>query len=277
MNENKTLLVINIILCTMLFTAEIIYLVIFNINNGIKKEEILNYINNIEAKELLKVTNINDKMENEIDKEIIGKIIETPQIKSYITTTIKNIYLGLLYNESLPDITSNEIIDLVNNSIDNNIEITDIEKQKILELTKEISLDIESNVKEIKNNKTSIISFKKLIEKTIPIILIISLIMLIMIITVINKNYESLLFIGLPTLIAGIIFLLLALSLTGTIKTIEISESTQVLLNKSFPSIIKTLKYTSIIACLIGLIEIIIYKIKKYQRRCTLNGKNRLI
>jgi len=275
MNKNPLITVINMILCFMLFFIEIFYLTFFTINKGIKKEEVLNYINNIDIKEILTTTKIHDEIQKEInlDKETIDKIMSSPQIETYIKDNTKQLYLALFYKEEIPNITSNDIINLVNNNIDDivgesNLEITEEKKQEIIELAKKLSHDIEANMTNIDEIKIEFNNYRKIISTTIPNILVVLIMITSTIIIIINRNsHDYLLWLGLPTLISGILFLIFALSLNGTLNFVQIDNSIYITINKWFSSIIKNLINTSAFTIIIGLISTIMYIILKLKKQ----------
>jgi len=275
MNKNPLITVINMILCFMLFFIEIFYLTFFTINKGIKKEEVLNYINNIDIKEILTTTKIHDEIQKEInlDKETIDKIMSSPQIETYIKDNTKQLYLALFYKEEIPNITSNDIINLVNNNIDDivgesNLEITEEKKQEIIELAKKLSHDIEANMTNIDEIKIEFNNYRKIISTTIPNILVVLIRITSTIIIIINRNsHDYLLWLGLPTLISGILFLIFALSLNGTLNFVQIDNSIYITINKWFSSIIKNLINTSAFTIIIGLISTIMYIILKLKKQ----------
>lgn len=275
MNKNPMIIVISIILSFTLFFIEIFYLTFFNINKGLKKEEVLNYINNIDIKEILRTTEFHDEIQKEInlDKETIDKIMSSPQIETYIKDNTKQLYLALFYKEEIPNITSNDIINLVNNNIDDivgqsNIEITEQQKQEILKLTQTLASNIEESMINIDKVKIEFNNYRKIISSTIPNILLASIIITSIIIILINKNcYDYLLWIGLPTLISGILFLILALSLNGTLNFIQIDNSIYVTINKWFSSVIKNLINSTIFTIIIGLIPTITHVILRLKKQ----------
>lgn len=275
MNKKPTIIVFSIILSFILFFIEIFYLTFLNINKGLKKEEVLNYINNIDIKEILRTTDFHDEIKKEInlDKETIDKIMSSSQIETYIKDNTKQLYLALFYKEETPNITSNDIINLVNNNIDDiirqsNIEITEQQKQEILELTQTLAPNIEESIKDIDKVKVEFNNYRKIISSTIPNILLVSIIITSIIIILINKEcHDYLLWLGLPTLISGILFLILALSLNGTLNFIQIDNSISITINKWFSSVIKNLTNISTSTVIIGLIPTITYIILRLKKQ----------
>jgi len=105
-------------------------------------------------------------------------------------------------------------------------------------------------------------------EIEIPNILVVLIMITSTIIIIINRNsHDYLLWLGLPTLISGILFLIFALSLNGTLNFVQIDNSIYITINKWFSSIIKNLINTSAFTIIIGLISTIMYIILKLKKQ----------
>ena len=92
-------------------------------------------------------------------------------------------------------------------------------------------------------------------------------------IILINKSKTGFLFTGLPTIIVGVIFLILELSLAGKINATGIDERIIYVVNTHLPNILKTLKKSSIIMFSIGFIECALYTILNYQETGSENAE----
>ena len=261
--ERKNLIkILSFILCIILFIAEIFYLFLRDINK-IKKQEVINTINNLETKKVLNDLEINEIYNN---NETINKIVNTETIDKYVKEKLINLYLYIRYNEEYTPIKTEELMEKVEQGIAElrNIEIE--QKNLILSQTKEIGTIIEEKYNISENFKLD----TKIYTEILIIIIIISVLIII-----INKSYESFLWLGIPTLITGVLSIILFLSLTGTIDAIDINNFTYVIINKYLPSLLKNIKETGIIFLTIGIIEMSIYITLKYKRGT--NGNNGLI
>ena len=88
----------------------------------------------------------------------------------------------------------------------------------------------------------------------------------------INRSKDAYMFIGLTTLIVGVIFFILWLSLSKTIVTTGIDEDIIRYASTYLPTLLKTLKKSSIIMSILGALGCTTYTIMNYQE-VQANGK----
>lgn len=272
MKKNQIIIVISFILCVILFITEILFLILFNISHGITKKDTINLIDDMNIKRELRDLETYNDIKN-INPEIQEYILENEDLENYIKENIKAIYLNICYGEKVEYINSNEFLNNVNNKIEQLQEenkITEEETTKILDITNEIATTIDNSIEETQNiNEINII--KILMSKRTSTYFLIGIIVLTLMILGINNLEEGFIWTGIPTIIAGGIFLLLALSLDGTINIVNMNING--ILNSHIKTLTKTLKTSSIITTLIGLIEIILYIILKYKKGGEKNGE----
>jgi len=273
MKNNPIIIVISFILCIPLFIIEIIFLIQFNISHGITREDTINLIDNMNIKRELRNLETYNDVKN-ISTDIQEYIFNNKELETYTKENVKAIYLNVCYGENINYINKNEFINSVNNKLqqlEEENQITDEQKEKILNSANEITNTIDNTIEESQNiNKTNII--KTIMSKKTSNYLLITTIIISLIILGINKQ-EGYIWISIPTIIAGIIFLILALSLEGKTNIIDIDVNLYGVINSYFKTFINVLKKSSIVTTLIGIIEVIIYIILKYKKGSEENGK----
>lgn len=270
--KNTSKKIINIVLCIILFIFITSNLILYNINHGIKEKQVINYIENIELKEIIIKTGIYEKIENklEIDKDTIDKIIDSEEIKKYITNTLTKTYYALKEKTPLPEKTNEEFIKLINENIEkleieSNIKITDEQKQKILNLIDEKLLELEQQLKKLSMENIDFNKLNTVLKKTLPNLFIISIIILSILIILINrKNQEFFIYLSAPAIVSGVIILFLTLFIDKGINLLNIDS---ISFNKLINNFIQISNISSMTTLVIGIIEIIIYLILKMKRR----------
>ena len=173
-------------------------------------------------------------------------------------------------------ISSIELKEQVNNKIEiltEQNEITEEQKEKIMTIIDELTSTIDNQIENI-NNENEVLQIIRIIfsKKTTNYILIAVAIIALLIFTV-NKSKSGYLWTGLPTIITGVLFLILALSIEGKLPETSIDIEIKNFIIKCLPSLIKTLKKLSIIMTSIGFIECALYTILNYQERSAQDGK----
>ncbi len=267
--ENKIIkYLISFILTIALFVLEILLMVQINISRGITKENINKIIDNINIENEIIETDEYKKLEEQINPEILQEIIESDQLSYYIKQNTKTLYNNILYNENNPYVNSDELKQIVNNIILEHQELTGIteeEKEIINKKLDDITKEIEQSIEEVELYKNDIkIISTFLSKKTTAYILGITILIAALII-LINRSKDGYIYIGLTTLITGIIFFILWLSLSKTIYTTGIDENIIRYVSKYLPTLLNTLKKSSIIMIIIGGIGCATYTIMHYQ------------
>lgn len=267
--ENKIIkYLFSFILTIILFISEIFLMVQFNISRGITKEDMNRIIDNVNIENEIIETKEYKELEDQINPELLGQIIESEELSNYIKENAKALYSNILYNENNNYINSEELKQFVNNVILEQQELTgitdeDIEliNKKIDEMTKEIEKSI-GEVEEYKSDLKIISTF--LSKKTTTYILGITVLIGATII-LINRSKDGYIFVGVTSIIVGVIFLILWLSLSRTINTTGIDEDVIRYVSIYLPNLLKTLKQSSIIMTIIGAIGCITYTVLHYQ------------
>lgn len=267
--ENKIIkYLFSFILTIILFISEIFLMVQFNISRGITKEDMNRIIDNVNIENEIIETKEYKELEDQINPELLGQIIESEELSNYIKENAKALYSNILYNENNNYINSEELKQFVNNVILEQQELIgitdeDIEliNKKIDEMTKEIEKSI-GEVEEYKSDLKIISTF--LSKKTTTYILGITVLIGAAII-LINRSKDGYIFVGVTSIIVGVIFLILWLSLSRTINTTGIDEDVIRYVSIYLPNLLKTLKQSSIIMTIIGAIGCITYTVLHYQ------------
>lgn len=267
--ENKIIkYLFSFILTIILFISEIFLMVQFNISRGITKEDMNRIIDNVNIENEIIETKEYKELEDQINPELLGQIIESEELSNYIKENAKALYSNILYNENNTYINSEELKQFVNNVILEQQELIgitdeDIEliNKKIDEMTKEIEKSI-GEVEEYKSDLKIISTF--LSKKTTTYILGITVLIGATII-LINRSKDGYIFVGITSIIVGVIFLILWLSLSRTINTTGIDEDVIRYVSIYLPNLLKTLKQSSIIMTIIGAIGCITYTVLHYQ------------
>lgn len=266
MTGNVVKFFLSFILSIVLFVLEVLLLVQFNVSRGITKSEINNIIDDVSIENEIIDSDIYKELEDQIDYELLQEIVESDELDSYLKGNAKAIYNNILYNENNSYISSDGFKEYVHNLIEHKKEDIssddiDIIESKINELTKEIDLQIE-NIETYRSDIVLISSF--MLEKT-TIYLALFSILVAFIIIVINRSKDGYMFVGLTTIIVGVIFFVLWLSLSRTINTTGIDREVIHYVNIYLPTLLKTLKKSSIILFVIGALGCTIYTILHYQ------------
>ena len=274
--ENKIIkYLFSFILAIVLFISEIFLMIQFNLSKGISKKDINKIIDNINIENEIIDNDDYKELEEQINPEILQEIIESEELSNYIKENAKALYNNILYNENNTYINSDELKEFVNNVISEHQElvgITDEEIELINEKIDEITKDIDESIEEVEIYKNDLKIISKILStKTTTYILVFTLLIAAAII-LINKSKDGYLFAGITTLIVGIIFLILWASLSKTIVTTGIDEEVIKYVSSYLPTLLKTLKKSSIIMTLIGVIGCITYTILHYQEVQS-NGK----
>ena len=267
--ENKIIkYFFSFILSIVLLIAEIILMIQFNISRGITKKDINTIIDNVNIENEIIDTHDYKELEDQINPDILGQIIESKELNNYIKENAKALYSNILYNENNTYINSDELKQFVNNVILEQQELVgitdeDIEliNKKIDDMTKEIEKSIEE-VEEYKSDLKIISTF--ISKKTTTYILGIT-ILIAAIIILINRSKDGYIFAGITTLIVGIIFFILWLSLSKTIVTTGIDEEIIKYVSTFLPTFLNTLKKSSILMMIIGAVGCTTYTILHYQ------------
>ena len=273
--ENKIIkYVISFILCVALFAIEIILLIQFNLSKGIRKQDIIKIIDNINIEEEIKEMDNYYKLEKTLKPEIIREIVNSEELGAYVKENAKNMILSLRYGENINYASDQELKAYINNKVGQLEELNEItpdDKQEILNVFDEMAKEIGNKIEEVDKIDSTIVS--KLLSNKTTTYLLLATILLSFIILAVNQNKTGFIFTGLPTIIAGVIFLMIELSITKTINSTGIDENIIHTINVYLPNLLKTLKKSSIIMTIIGFMECALYTVLNYQEMSSENGK----
>ena len=276
MSEKMATYIISFIVCTILFVSETLLLIQYNMSKGIKKQDVIEIIDDFDIEDEIKKIDDYYKLENILGEEQLNEIISSNELNKYVKENAKSVYLKIMYGENLNTENSLELREYINNKLDTLHELNQItEEQEI-----EVSSIINTIINEAENDIEESIDFgnmnviEKFMSNKATIYMIIITVLLTLSIILINKSKTGLIFVGIPTIITGILFLILELSLTQKINIIGIDKQAIYTVNTYLPNLIKTLTKSSIIMTLIGFIECALYAVLKNQEVGNENGKN---
>ena len=274
--KNPAIVIISIMLSIFLFITEMLFMTSYNISNGITQQNVINIIEQVNIKNELNGIDAYKNLKQEINREILDQIFTSQEVENYIKENAKAVYINILYKENMEYISSIELKEQVNNKIEiltEQNEITEEQKEKIMTIIDELTSTIDNQIENI-NNENEVLQIIRIIfsKKTTNYILIAVAIIALLIFTV-NKSKSGYLWTGLPTIITGVLFLILALSIEGKLPETSIDIEIKNFIIKYLPSLIKTLKKSSIIMTSIGFIECALYTILNYQERSAQDGK----
>lgn len=259
--------VISFILCIILFVSETLLLVQYNVSKGIRREDVIKIIDNLNIEDEIQELENYDKLEEKLNREVLNEIINSDELNRYVKENAKSIYLKTIYGEKVNYISNEELKLYINNKVEQLEElneITETDKIEILNIVDEITKEVENGIEETSKIENMNIIAKFMSNKTTTYILLITIFISATII-LINKSKTGLIFAGLPTIITGVLFLILELTLTRKINSTGIDRRVIYAVNNYLPNMIKTLKKSSIIMTSIGFIECALYTILNYQ------------
>ena len=267
--ENRILkYFLSFILAIILFISEILLIVQYNTSRGITKENMDKAIDNISIENEIVQMDDYKELEEQINPEILQQIIESNELNNYIKGNAKALYSNILYNENNKYVNSEELKQFVNNLV--------IEQQETLELTEEeielinikidnITKKIDKSIEDVKMHKSDMEIISKIVSKTTTTYILTFTILIGAAIIIINKSKDGYIFTGIITLIVGVIFFIIWLTLSRKITTTGIDDKIIKYIEIYLPTLLKTLKKSSVIMSLIGLLECTIYTILHYQ------------
>ena len=267
--ENKIIkYFFSFILSIVLLIAEIILMIQFNISRGITKEDMNRIIDNVNIENEIIDTHDYKELEDQINPELLGQIIESKELNNYIKENAKALYSNILYNENNTYINSDELKQFVNNVILEQQELIGITDEDIELINKKIddmTKEIEESIEEVEEYKSDLKIISTFISKKTTTYILGITILIGAIIILINRSKDGYIFAGITTLIVGAIFFILWLSLSKTIITTGIDEETIKYVSKYLPTFLNTLKKSSILMTIIGGIGCVTYTILHYQ------------
>lgn len=274
--ENKIFkYVISFILCIVLFIAELLFMLQYNISKGIRKQDVIKIIDNVNIEDEFEKLDNYDELEDILGRETLKEIANSEELNKYFKENAKSIYLNLIYGEQNNYSGSLELKEYINNKIDALFElnkITEEQKKEATEIMNKTIQEIEDNI-ETTNKVDTLHIIEKIMSSKTTTYLLFTTILLTAGIILINKSKTGLIFTGLPTIIVGVLFLILELGLTQKINATGIDEDVMYIINNYLPNLINTLKKTSIMMTIIGFVECALYTVLNYQEVGSNNGE----
>ena len=266
---------ISFILCTVLFTTELVFMVQYNISKGIRKQDVIKIIDNVNLEEEIEKMEEYDEIEDILGRETIREIANSEELNKYIKENSKGIYLKLIYGEDFNYLGSLEIKEYINNKIDSLLEENKITEDQKIEVTKKINKIIQEMENSIEDSYKfdNLNIIEKIMSTKTTTYLLLTTILLTAGIILINKSKTGFIFTGLPTIIVGVLFLILELGLTQKINATGIDKDALRIINEYLPNLIKTLKKTSMMMTIIGFLECALYTVLNYQEVGSNNGE----
>lgn len=265
---------ISFLLSVGIFVGSVVFLSLYDISHGIKKQNVIEIVDEMEIEEELKQFEVYNKLGKDKQK-IIRKLFEDESVEGYIKETIKNIYIGIIYDEEI-NIEDESLTMIVDKKLEQEIEKYGMTEEDI-EIVKNITNQLEKDIKEIKqlelNKKPEIQIIRALFSKKTAYYALAFAIVLSIAVIAISEKYTGLIWSSVPVIASGALFLLLSLSMDGTIQ-IEGSIS---LALETIDPLIKTIKISSIAYLAVGAIEIIIYEMLKLKENGVTYGENQSI
>lgn len=267
--ENKIIkYFFSFILSIVLLIAEIILMIQFNISRGITKEDMNRIIDNVNIENEIIETKEYKELEDQINPELLGQIIESKELNNYIKENAKALYSNILYNENNTYINSEELKQFVNNVILEQQELIGITDEDIELINKKIdnmTKEIEESIGEVEEYKSDLKIVSTFISKKTTTYILGITILVAAIIILINKSKDGYIFTGMTTLIVGVIFFVLWLTLSKTIITTGIDKEIIKYVSTYLPTLLNTLKKSSILMMIIGAVGCTTYTILHYQ------------
>lgn len=274
--KNPIITIISFLLCIILFIAEILFMTLFNISHGITKTSITNIIEQVDIKKELNEIETYKELKQEINEELLNELILSQETEKYIKENINTIYQNAIYNENKDYTNSVKLKEELNNKIDSLIgtqEITIEQKEKIVNVIDEIIISIENQMESINDENQMLQIVRILVNKKTTNYMLITVMAISLLIIAINKSKSGYIWTGLPTIITGVIFLILAMSIEGKIPETSIDIEVKNFIINYLPNLLKTLKKSSIVMTTIGFIGCTLYTILNYQERSAQNGE----
>ena len=244
MEGKITKYILSSVLAIALFVAEIVLMVQYNVSRGITKQDVNRIIDTYDLEIEIKKAKEYKELESQIDSEMLQEIIESEELNNYIKGNVKSLYGNILYNEKNEYINNEELKQYINNTITKYQETIEITDQDIETIDKNIDImtkEIEQNIEEVETHKSEIKIISDILSpKTTTYIVGVTVLIGIAIISL-NKSKDGYMWVGLTTIIVGIIFFVLWLSLSKTINTTGIDEKIIRYVSKYLPTFLKTL------------------------------------
>ncbi len=274
--NNTGKIIVSFILCIFLFIAEILFMTLFNISHGITKTDIINIIEQIDIKNELDEIESYKELKKEINGEILNELVGSQEVENYIKENAKSLYLNTIYNENMKYVSSIELKEQLNNKVDTLIEMNEItpeQKEKINNVLDEITQEIDEQIENVNNENEALQIIRGLISKKTSNYILVGVVLIALLIIAVNRSKAGYFWVGLPTIITGVLFLILALGLEGKIPETAIDIDLKIFVTKYIPSMIKILKKSSIVMTSLGFLGCTLYTILNYQERSAQDGE----
>lgn len=275
--DNKIIkYIVSIPLCVILMVVELLLLVQYNTSKGIRKEDVLNIIDNIDIVEQVEDQEEYQELRSILGKETLDEIINSDEVSSYIRESAKKIYLNTIHGEKNPALSKQELTEYVESkaaSLQEENKLTEKGKREVIRLLDEIAEGMANDINDTATFSANNNIIPNLVSKKTTTYLILGVVFLSALIMLVNQNKNGLLFPGITTLIVGTLFFILHLSLTRKINATGIDDEIIELIKDYLPNLVRTLRKSSIMMMIIGGIECGLYTVLNYQEMGSKDGE----
>ena len=268
--------IVSIPLCVILMVVELLLLVQYNTSKGIRKEDVLNIINNIDIVEQIEDQEEYRELENILGNAALKEIINSDEVSSYIRESAKRIYLNTVHGERNISLSKQELTEYIEKkavSLQELDKLSEKNKREVIRLFNEIADKMANDINETANFSANTNIIPNLISKKTTTYLILGVVFLSALIMLVNQNKNGLLFPGITTLIVGTLFFILHLSLTRKINATGIDDEIIELIKDYLPNLVRTLRKSSLMMMIIGGIECGLYTVLNYQEMGNKDGE----
>lgn len=268
--------IISIPLCVMLMVVELLLLTQYNASKGIRKEDVIKIIDNVDIVEQMEDQQEYRELENILGNETLDEIINSEELNSYIRESAKRIYLNTMYGEKNIALSKQELIEYVESkaaSLQEENKLSEKNKREVIRLFNELADEMANDINDTASFSANNNIIPKLLSNKTTTYLVLAVVFISALIMLINQNKNGLLFPGITTLIVGTLFFILQLSLTRKIHATGIDDEIIELIKDYLPNFVRTLRKSSLMMMIIGGIECGLYTVLNYQEMGSSNGE----
>lgn len=257
MNNKFFVSCISFICCVLLFFMEISFLLLFSVRNGIKKDSVVNIINDIPVINILKNFDAYNDLSS-FNSDLVFDVIESDEMNYFVKENLKVSYLNVFYGEDISYLSGTDVLNFAVERAFSYYDSDDSSSIVFFDTIERLINEFEENVCDNQNNNYFVVINTIFSSTTMNIFMILSVILVIFII-LFNMSYDSLIWIGIPTFLSGIMILILTLLLCGTIDGVFLNANIIYYVTKFFGNLIIKMRFVSILFVSIGCCLIIVY------------------
>lgn len=266
--KNVGVFLISFILCIFLLVSEMLYMVLFNFSHGITRDEIINIIDKADIMDEFSDMDLYNELGNEIGFDVLDELIAVTEVESYVKGNAKALYMNGIYGDNISYQDSIVLKEEISNKISGFIEsnqITEEQRDRILSLLDEVIGSLDEQIEIVDSDNLFFEVIRILINKKTANYVLVGVFVISAIILVVNKSKNGYLFIGLPTLITGVLFLILLLAIQGRIPETSIDIDIKNFIVMYLPELLNSLKKSSYLMAIFGLIGCGLYTVLNLQ------------